>query len=98
MRRSIIRKGNCMSETVDLTLRPDELELLIDGLHSLEYWDYATELDLPRRNGEVFLPEDDPSWWQGSKVGDDELNAITQIRRIRELAKRITRNGASGSE
>ena len=83
-----------MREVVQLTLKPDELELIIEGLHSIEYWDYATQLDLPRRNGEVFLPEDDPSWWRGMNIGDDEANAITQIRRVRELAKRIERDGS----
>ena len=46
---------------VSLLLTADELQMVLDGLHSLEYWDYATELDLLRRNGEVLLPEDDPS-------------------------------------
>ncbi|MFP5487822.1 MAG: hypothetical protein ACLGHQ_05900, partial [Acidimicrobiia bacterium] len=75
--------------TISITLTSDELGLLIDGLHALEYWDYATELDLPRGNGQVFLPEDDPSCWQRTKVGADEENAIDQIRRIRRLQHQI---------
>ena len=50
-------------EMVLLSMNRSEALLLIDGLQSMEYWDYATELDLPRRNGQVFLPEDDGSWW-----------------------------------
>ena len=73
-----------------LVVTDDELELILDGLHAIEYWDYATELDLPRRNGQVFLPEDDPSCWHRMTVGADEENAIEQIRRVRELAARIT--------
>ena len=55
----------------------------------LEEWDYATELDLPRRNGQVFLPEDDGSWWGVVEDGSDEANAIEQIRILRRLADRI---------
>ena len=62
---------------------------LADGLRSMEYWDYATELDLPRRNGQVFLLEDDSSWWGEVAAGSDEDNAIKQIRILRELAARI---------
>ena len=51
------------SETVLFSVSRSEALLLVDGLRSMEYWDYATELDLPRRNGQVFLPEDDGSWW-----------------------------------
>lgn len=80
--------GNVTSISVMLT--SEELELLLDGLHALEYWDYATELDLPRRNGQVFLPEDDPSCWQRMTLGADEENAIEQIRAARSLAARLT--------
>lgn len=66
-----------------------EALLLVDGLRSLEYWDYGTELDLPRRNGEVYLPEDDGSWWGDVGAGSDEENAIKQIRILRRLAARI---------
>lgn len=78
-----------MTDPIELTLTGDELELVVDGLRSLEYWDYATELDLPRRNGEVFLPEDDDSWWANTTIGADEANAIDQIRLIRKLAERL---------
>jgi len=73
----------------------EELELILDGLHAIEYWDYATELDLPRRNGQVFLPEDDPTCWQHMPVGADEENAIEQIRRVREPSSR-SRPGVLG--
>ena len=66
-----------------------EALLLTDGLRSTEYWDYATELNLPRRNGQVFLPEDDGSWWGEIAVGSDEEHAIEQIRLLRELAARV---------
>lgn len=75
--------------SISLTLASDELELVLDGLHAIEYWEYATELDLPRRNGQVFLPEDDPSCWQHMTVGTDELNAIEQIRAARQLRRRL---------
>lgn len=63
--------------------------LLADGLRSTEYWDYATELDLPRRNGEVFLPEDGGSWWGDVAAGSDEEHAIEQIRILRRLVARV---------
>ena len=72
-----------------LSLSQSEALLLADGLRSTEYWDYATELDLPRRNGQVYLPEDDGSWWGDVEVGSDEENAIEQIRILRRLAARI---------
>lgn len=76
-------------DDISVTLTGHELSLLLDGLHALEYWDYATELDLPRRNGHVFLPEDDPLWWQHTTIGADEENAIEQIRAIRSRQRRI---------
>ena len=39
---------------ITLTLSARDLDRLVDGLHVAEYWDYGTELDLPRRNGHVF--------------------------------------------
>lgn len=74
---------------VVVSLSPDDLALLEEALHALEYWEYATELDLPRRNGQVFLPEDDPTSWQRTRIGADELNALAQIRRARSLRQRI---------
>ena len=73
----------------ELRLTRAEALLLADGLRSTEYWDYATELDLPRRNGQVYLPEDDGSWWGDVEVGSDEENAIEQIRILRRLGARI---------
>ena len=72
-----------------LSVSRSEALLLVDGLRSIEYWEYATELDLPRRNGEVYLPEDDGSWWGDVEAGSDEENAIDQIRILRRLADRI---------
>ena len=72
-----------------LSVSRSEALLLVDGLRSIEYWEYATELDLPRRNGEVYLPEDDGSWWGDVEAGSDEENAIEQIRILRRLADRI---------
>ena len=77
------------SETVLFSVSRSEALLLIDGLRSMEYWDYATELDLPRRNGQVFLPEDDGSWWGEVAAGSDEEHAIEQIRLLRRLAARV---------
>ena len=74
---------------VRLTVSRSEALLLVDGLRSMEYWDYATELDLPRRNGQVFLPEDDGSWWGEVAVGSDEEHAIEQVRLLRRLAARV---------
>jgi hypothetical protein len=72
-----------------LSVNRVEALLLVDGLRSTEYWDYATELDLPRRNGQVFLPEDDGSWWGEVAAGSDEAAAIEQIRILRALAARV---------
>ena len=77
------------SEIIRLSVSRSEAILLADGLRSMEYWDYATELDLPRRNGQVFLPEDDGSWWGAVAVGSDEEHAIEQIRLLRQLAARV---------
>lgn len=77
------------SEMVALHVSRTEALLLADGLRSMEYWDHATELDLPRRNGQVFLPEDDGSWWGDVEVGSDEEHAIEQIRLLRQLAARV---------
>jgi hypothetical protein len=76
-------------ELVQITVARTEAQLLVDGLRSMEYWDYATELDLPRRNGQVFLPEDGGLWWGEVKAGSDEANAIEQIRILRRLSDRI---------
>jgi hypothetical protein len=77
------------AEMVRINVTRDEALLLADGLRSVEYWDYATELDLPRRNGQVFLPEDDGSLWGEVAFGSDEANAIEQIRLLRDLAARV---------
>ena len=77
------------TELVVITVSRSEALLLADGLRSMEYWDYATELDLPRRNGQVFLPEDDGSWWGEVPSGSDEEYAIEQIRLLRQLAARV---------
>lgn len=77
------------AELVVLHVSRSEALQLADGLRSMEYWDYATELDLPRRNGQVFLPKDDGSWWGEIAIGGDEEHAIEQIRLLRELAVRI---------
>ena len=71
---------------VSLRVSRREALLLADGLRSMEYWDFATELDLPRRNGQVFLPEDDSSQWGDVPPGSDEEFAIGQIRDLRRLA------------
>jgi hypothetical protein len=76
-------------EVIDLSVSRSEALLLVDALRSVEYWDYATELDLPRRNGQVFLPEDDGSWWGEVDAGSDEEHAIEQIRILRQLAARV---------
>jgi hypothetical protein len=77
------------AEMVRINVTRDEALLLADGLRSVEYWDYATELDLPRRNGQVFLPEDGGSWWGQVAAGSDEEHAIEQIRLLRDLAARV---------
>jgi hypothetical protein len=64
------------------------LDLIVDGLYAAEYWDHGTELDLPRRNGQVLLPEDDASVWRHAWSGDEE-NAINQLRAIRDLRRRL---------
>ncbi len=80
--------GDPVSGTITLKLSVRDLDLIVDGLHAAEYWDYGTELDLPRRNGQVFLPEDDASVWRHAWSADEE-NAIEQIRKIRELRDRL---------
>ena len=84
-----MRRNQGGAEMVLLSVSRSEALLLADGLHSMEYWDYATELDLPRRNGQVFLPEDDGSWWGEVADGSDEEHAIEQIRLLRQLAARV---------
>ena len=53
-------------------------------------------LDLPRRNGRVFLPEDDDSWWGEVPYGSDEEHAIEQIRLLRHLAARVESRAGMG--
>lgn len=76
-------------DRIQLSVSRREALLLAEGLHSMEYWDYAAELDLPRRNGQVFLPEDGGSWWGEVAAGSVEEHAIEQIRLLRELAARV---------
>ena len=74
-----------MSQTVAVELTVAELDLIEEALYCMEYWEYATELDLPRRNGQVFLPEDDPGWWRGMSMNDDIEVAVEQMRWIRQV-------------
>ena len=78
-----------MSETVAVELTAAELDLIEEALYCMEYWDYATELDLPRRNGQVFLPEDDPEWWRGMSMNDDIEVAVEQMRWIRQVIAKL---------
>ena len=78
-----------MSETVVVELTVAELDLIEEALYSMEYWDYATELDLPRRNGQVFLPEGDPGWWRGMSMNDDIDVAVEQMRWIRQVIAKL---------
>ena len=66
-------------------LTSHDIDLLLDALSALEYWEYGTELGLPRCNGQVFLPADDATEWRGRSIGADEENAIEQIGRARAL-------------
>ncbi len=84
------------SEMIVLRVRRRDAALFVDGLQSLEYWDFATELDLPRRNGQVFLPEDDQSWWGEVAAGSDEEHAIEQIRGLRRLAAWVESQVSNG--
>jgi hypothetical protein len=79
------------SSTADPTeaLSHEDGQLIVNGLFALEYWEWATEFNLPRRNGQVFLPEDDRSCWQRATIGVDEEVAVEQIRIIRELRERL---------
>lgn len=78
-----------MSDMVAVELTVAELDLIEEALYSMEYWDYATGLDLPRRNGQVFLPEDDPGWWQGMGMNDDIEVAVEQMRWIRQVIAKL---------
>lgn len=85
-----------VSEIVLLSVRRSEAVLLADGLRSMECWDYATEMDLPRRNGQVFLPEDGGSWWGEVVAGSDSEYAIEQIRILRRLAAEVESQTRAG--
>jgi hypothetical protein len=78
----------------DLSVRltGDELEMLLDGLDALEYWQLGDVL--PRNNGEVFIPGDMPPaedrYWGSNPVPTpDEVDAIDRVRRCRALADRL---------
>lgn len=43
----------------------------------------------PRRNGQVFLPEDDPGWWRGMSMNDDIEVAVEQMRWIRQVIAKL---------
>lgn len=45
-----------VERTAAVALTAEELDILIDGLDALEYWELGDQL--PRNNGEVFIPGD----------------------------------------
>lgn len=66
--------------------------MLIDALDAYEYWQLAD--NLPRNNGDVFIPGDLPPdedryWGEDPEVTDTESEAIEQVRGCRALADRL---------
>ncbi len=78
--------------TAAVALTAEELDILIDGLDALEYWELGDRL--PRNNGEVFIPGDMPPehdryWRPEPDPSEDAQEAIEQVRRCRALAHRL---------
>lgn len=79
-------------ENVVIGFDTDELDLLIEALDALEYWQFGDVL--PRNDGMVFIPGDMPFgndryWDPDRSVSSDEAEAIEQVRRCRRLADRL---------
>ncbi len=78
-------------ELIRMSLSADELTLLLDALDSHEYWQIGDVL--PRNDGMVWIPGDCAGpldrYWHGDKPTEEQLGAIEQVRRCRELADRL---------
>lgn len=72
-------------------LSPDDLMLLLDALDSHEYWQVGDVL--PRNDGMVWIPGDAVGavdrYWEDEDPTEEQVDAIEQVRRCRELAERI---------
>ena len=75
-----------------------ELALLLDALDSHEYWQIGDVL--PRNDGMVWIPGDCVGafdrYWQDEEPTDDQMDAIEEVRRCRELAERLRRAHVNG--
>lgn len=69
----------------------DELGLLLDALDSHEYWQVGDVL--PRNDGMVWIPGDCVGsfdrHWRDEEPTDEQMDAIEEVRRCRELAERL---------
>lgn len=65
--------------------------LLLDALDSHEYWQIGDVL--PRNDGMAWIPGDCVGafdrYWQDEEPTDDQMDAIEEVRRCRELAERL---------
>jgi hypothetical protein len=77
------------TEPVVLRLTVSDAELLIESLDSHEYWQLGDIL--PRKDGCVFVPGDmDPDLlWTDRQPSTEQLAAIAEVERCRELADRL---------
>jgi hypothetical protein len=77
------------TEPVALQLTVSDAELLIESLDSHEYWQIGVAL--PRKDGYVFVPGDmEPDLlWTDREPSTEELVAISEVERCRELADRL---------
>jgi hypothetical protein len=77
---------------IELRLRVADIVTLIDALDAYEYWQLGDEL--PRNNGEVFVPGDLPSdcdryWGADPKPDEQQQEAIEQVKACRALADEL---------
>src|SRR5690242_5783575 len=86
------RLAGMASGDVRIRLTPAEVEMLIEALDALEYWQFGDVL--PRNDGFVFIPGDvspeaDRYWGPDPQISMEQTEAIDQVRRCRDLAARI---------
>lgn len=81
-----------MTVGLELRLSSHQVLMLIEALDAYEYWHLGD--NLPRNNGEVFIPGDlapdeDRYWGPHPEVTEMESESIEQVRACRALADHL---------
>jgi hypothetical protein len=95
------RLAGMASGDVRIRLTSAAVEMLIEALDALEYWQFGDVL--PRNNGFVFIPgdvspESDHYWGPEPQMSEEQAEAIEQVRRCRDLAARLQNAAATDKE